>query len=97
MHDETQIRQLLDRIRATATDSFVVSISDHVAGYFDELGITIEVDTYTKDSQVAALSRKLAALLLPEQLPSKWMVMFSRNGQSAGVLFPDGMFTGPEP
>jgi hypothetical protein len=92
MFDEIKIRELMDKVRAASSEPFVVSVSDHFAGYFDELGITVELEMGFKGSQVAELAKKLAAILLPEEVPFKWIVMFFCNGKPAHYLFHDGSF-----
>ena len=63
-------------------------------GYFDELGITVALKADTSDAQVQKLKDKVFAALSQVAMPFQWMVIFQRDGEGAGTLFPDGLFTG---
>jgi hypothetical protein len=73
-----------------------VQISEHFAGYFDELGITITLKRDTSDAEVRELKDRILAALSRVSLPFTWLVFFQRDGNGAGVLLPDGLFTGEE-
>lgn len=93
MYDQHRVALLVTAIRSTLSDPSVVGISDHFAGYFEEVGITITVKPDTPDQHVRTLKEKLAPALLQHPQPFKWMVMFHRAGKQIAVLFPDGLFT----
>ena len=90
MHDQLRIALLMSALRSTLSDPFVLGVSDYLAGYFDELGITVTVKPDTADEQVRELKRKIAPVL-SQQLPR--LVMFQRQGKQIAVLFRDGLFT----
>jgi hypothetical protein len=69
-------------VRAIASQwPFVTSVSDHFAGYFNELGITLEINCETRDEDLIRLQNELLAYLnrfWSEEKPEfSWMVMFS--------------------
>jgi hypothetical protein len=94
MYDKSKIVRLMARVREVANQPFVLTVSDHFAGYFDELGITIAVKPDTSAAQIVNLKDRISPVLASAQLPCKWMVMFTRGAKSVGELFPDGLFTG---
>jgi hypothetical protein len=93
MYDHSRIEQLVLALRSALSDPCVVGLSDHFAGYFDELGITVSVKPETSDEHVRMLKEKIAPVLFQHPQPFKWMVMFQRGGKQIAVLFPDGLFT----
>ena len=93
MYDQQRIALLVSALRSTLSDPSVVGVSDHFAGYFDELGITITVKPDTPDQHVRMLKEKVAPVLFQHPQPFKWMVMFQREGKQIAVFFPDGLFT----
>ena len=88
-----RIALLVTSLRSTLSDPLVVGVSDHFAGYFDELGITITVKPDTPDEHVRTLKEKIAPILFQHPQPFKWMVMFQREGKQIAAFFPDGLFT----
>ncbi len=92
MYDQTQVARVVGVVRVTLRSDAVVSVTDHFAGYFDELGITVTVKPTTSQQEVLSLKDKAASVLLQQSLPFKWMLMFYRDGKQVGVLFPDGLF-----
>jgi hypothetical protein len=50
MYDKSRIALLMSAVRSALSDPFVLEVSDHFAGYFDELGITITVKPETPHS-----------------------------------------------
>ena len=93
VYDRSQVNAFTTAIRAALSDPNVVDVSDHFAGYFDELGITIMVTPETPDDQVRSLKERIEPLLFQNRQPFQWIVMFHRGGKQIGVLFPDGLFT----
>src|SRR5438309_784921 len=96
MYDQSKVDELLSAIRSGAKSDCVEKVSEHFAGYFDELGITISVKADTPDEEIRDLKNRITAVLSRFESPFRWMVLFQRDGKSAGVLFPDGLFTGAE-
>jgi hypothetical protein len=92
MFDQSRIVALMSALRSALSDPLVLEVTDHFAGYFDELGITITVKPETSDEQVRELKQKIAPVLSRQQ-PFQWLVMFRRQGKQIAVLFPDGLFT----
>ena len=82
----------LSAVRA-ATTEYGVQISEHFAGYFDELGMTVALKSDTSDAQVRELKDRVFAAVSRVSMPFRWIVFFQRDGEGAGVLFPDGLFT----
>jgi hypothetical protein len=93
MYNRSQVAVFTTAIRAALRDPSVLDVSDHFAGYFDELGITITVKPETPDDQVRSLKEQIAPVLFQSNQPFQWIVMFHRGGRQIGVLFPDGLFT----
>jgi hypothetical protein len=90
--------QLMAAVRTLLSNQpSVLSIADHFAVYFNELGITVELAPNISDAEVALLKDEVAAILIGTTLPFAWILRFRRNGKSAGELFPDGFFTGERP
>jgi hypothetical protein len=76
----------VDRITAgvrmiASRREFVISVSDHFAGYFNELGITVAITADARDENVIELQNDLLAFLdsfwAKEAPEFRWMVMFS--------------------
>jgi hypothetical protein len=94
MYDHSKVDELLSAVRSAKSDH-VLRISEHFAGYFDELGITVSVKADTSDDEIRDLKNQIATVLSRLEVPFRWMVLFERDGgEGAGVLFPDGLFTG---
>ena len=93
MYDRSQVALLTTAIRTAISDPSVLEVSDHFAGYFDELGITITIKPDTPDDQVRTLKERIEPVLLGSHQPFQWIVMFRRGGKQIGVLFPNGLFT----
>lgn len=92
MYDRLKVEEVVSAVRAVTTDH-AVQISEHFAGYFDELGITVALKNDTSDSQVRELKDRILATLSRVSMLFRWMVLFQRDGQGGDVLFPDGLFT----
>ena len=92
MYDGSQVKQLVARVREAAERSCVLQVSEHFAGYFDELGITILVTPEASDDDIRALNERIAPILLNSRVPFKWILVFKRGGKQAAVLLPDGLF-----
>lgn len=80
---------------------FVASVSDHFAGYFNELGITLVIDPNVRDEDLISLQNELLAYLdkfWAEEKPDfKWMVMFSDGTQTmVPLVLGDGLRTSTE-
>ena len=90
--NQSHLAPLTSAVRAAISDSCVISVTDHVAGYFDELGITITVKPETPDDQVRMVKEKITPALFGSRQQVKWVVIFQRGGKQIGVLFPDGLF-----
>ena len=93
MYDRSQVEVFTKTIRTALNDPCVVDVSDHFAGYFDELGITVTVKPETPDDQIRSLKERIAPVLFQSHQPFRWIVMFLRGGKQIGVLFPAGLFT----
>ncbi len=93
MYDPAKVDEILTAVRGLKSNC-VQQISEHFAGYFDELGITVSFKNDTTDDSIRDLKNKISTRLSGFHSPFRWMVAFQREGKSAGVLFPDGLFTG---
>ena len=93
MYDPAKVEEILTAVRGSKSDC-VQQVSEHFAGYFDELGITVSVKDDTTDDSIRELKNEISTTLSRFDTPFRWMVAFHREGKSAGVLFPDGLFTG---
>jgi hypothetical protein len=94
MYDQSKVAEFVSAVSSAAISNCVLQVSEHFAGYFDELGVTILVKGDTSDDELRGLKNEIALRLAPLQMPFRWMVLFRRGEKSAGVLFPDGLFTG---
>lgn len=95
MYDDPQIAEMVSAVRRVAISDRVLQVEEHFAGYFDELGITVSVESDTSDDDIRDLKNRIAPQLARFDMPFKWVVLFQRDGELAAVLFPDGQFTGP--
>jgi hypothetical protein len=95
MYSQSKVDEAVSAVRRIATGSLVLKVSEHFAGYFDELGITISLDGSASVDEIRDLKNRVAPELIQMKMPFQWMVLFEKDGKSAGVLFPDGLFTGP--
>jgi hypothetical protein len=94
MYDNKAIQPLMAKLREAAKGSLVISVTDHFAGYYDELGITINVHGDAPEDQIAALRRQVYAVMTQANVPFKWMVMFRQGRKSVGELVPNDPFGG---
>jgi hypothetical protein len=94
MYDEKVIPPLIAKLRQAAKPPLVLSVTNHFAGYFDELGITIEVHPTASNEQIAELRRQIYAILSRTTIPFKWIVMFRQGKKSVGELVPNDPFGG---
>jgi len=92
MYDQQQAATLVLGVRRAANHPRVLEVSEHFAGYFDELGITITVRPETSQEEIAGIKDQVAPVLLNARVTFKWMLMFRRDGKQVAVLFPDGLF-----
>ena len=72
--------------------TFVETLEDHYAGYWDELGLFITLRDDAIDSDVIVLRNDLLNFL-KSALPIgnadfKWQVAFARSGKTIEVVFP---------
>jgi hypothetical protein len=89
MYDDKAIQPLMAKLREAAKGSLVISVTDHFAGYYDELGITINVHGDAPEDQIAALRRQVYAVMSQANVPFKWIVMFRQGRKSVGELVPN--------
>jgi hypothetical protein len=86
------VDQVLDDVRVIADWPFVRSVEDHFAGYFNELGITINLTDDASNFDVIQLRNKVLAYLknasVELELEFTWQVSFWRNLQQIVLLFP---------
>ncbi|RYY86589.1 MAG: hypothetical protein EOO15_14090 [Chitinophagaceae bacterium] len=84
--------RLLSDVREIAKKPFVLSVEDHFAGYFKELGITVRLAIETTDSEIIALRNELLTYLSQafseQKLEFTWQVDFRRGTDQAALLFP---------
>jgi hypothetical protein len=80
MYDEKVIRDLVARVRYAAGPT-VVSVEEHFAGSWDELGITITLEPGVSDDQVEELRVRIHEVMYLRSLPFTWIVMFQRGGE----------------
>ncbi len=96
MYGKNRVDEIIISLRRILSGPNVVSVKEHFAGYFDELGITVELTSESTHEDLLALKEKAASYLLPGvplgKEPFKWMQKFRRVGKEEGILFPDGMF-----
>jgi hypothetical protein len=96
MYDQPRINEFVSAICSSANSDCVEQVSEHYAGYFDELGITVSVKASTSDDDIRELKRKISSVTSRFEVPFRWIVLFQRNGKPAGDLSPDGLFTGAQ-
>ena len=84
--------KLIGDVRLIADKPFVESVSDHFAGYFNELGITVSLAPDADDEEVIALQNQLLAYLdgyWEQEHPAfTWILMFSRGAEEMRSIFP---------
>src|SRR5258708_10390405 len=84
--------RLIADVCAMAERPFVETVENHFAGYFDELGITINFRSEARDEEIISLQNELLELFNStyDVRPSgfTWLVRFSRGGKSLRSLFP---------
>src|ERR1700681_1290968 len=84
--------RLIADVCVIADRPFVEAVENNFAGYFDELGITVNLRPEASDEDVIALQNHLLALLnstYEVRSPGfTWLVKFSRDGKSLRSLFP---------
>ena len=85
-------KRITGQVRLIAEKSFVVSIEDHFAGYFNELGFFITVSDEAPDSAVIDFRNELL-VYLKQALPSgtapfSWQVGIVRKGKTIEIIFP---------
>ncbi|WP_156383503.1 hypothetical protein [Pseudoxanthomonas sp. Root65] len=89
-------------VRAIAMQwPFVTSASDHFAGYFNELGITLTIASDARDDDVLSLQNMLLAYLdsfwAKENPDFTWVVMFSDETKAiVPLVLGDGPRSGSE-
>ena len=81
--------RLLDDVRAISDKPIVRSVEEHFAGYFNELGITINLTDDAADSDVIELRNALLTYLGGVSLDFTWQISFWRNLKQIALLFPD--------
>ena len=90
MYDEQQVQAAVAGVTRISTRPGVVSVRDHFAGYFDELGIWITVADDASDESVISLRNEIAAFLETAisrtESSFKWIVTFGRRGQTVEVI-----------
>jgi hypothetical protein len=89
-HDRlTPEQQLEDEVRRLADHPCVDSVSDHFAGAYNELGLTIHLTPASSDTDYWALRETLLdALPTPSAGTTIWMLIFNRDGKIVGTAFP---------
>ena len=79
-------------VKSLSDRPFVESVSDHFAGYFNELGLTLTFASDARDEDVIALQNDLLEHMnrfWGEQKPSfTWMLMFSRGDEKMLPMLP---------
>ena len=84
--------RVIAEVRVIAARPCVVSLGDHFAGYFNELGIFVGVADDAQDSEVIDLRNAMLAYLdmvLPEESALfKWQVGIKRDSKTIEVIFP---------
>ena len=85
MYDEKAVRDVVARVRYAAGPT-VISVEEHFAGYWDELGITITVEPSTSDDQIEELRVRILETMYLRPLPFLWIVAFQRGGKRVDVL-----------
>jgi hypothetical protein len=97
-HEQGQLERmsvgarLIAEVCVIADRPFVEAVENNFAGYFDELGITVNLRPEASDEDVIALQNQLLAFFNStyEVRPPgfTWLVKFSRGGKSLRSLFP---------
>jgi hypothetical protein len=84
--------KVLAEVRVLADKPYVRSVDDHFAGYFNELGITINLNESTTDQEIIALRNSLLEYLekvgKEEKIEFTWQVAFWRGLVQVALLFP---------
>ena len=85
MYDEKAVRDVVARVRYAAGPT-VISVEEHFAGYWDELGITITVEPTMSDDQIGEIRVRILEAMHLRSLPFIWIVMFHRGGKLVDTL-----------
>jgi hypothetical protein len=91
-YNEATYADAVSKAKGLCDRWFVESLEDHYAGYWDELGLYINLRNSAVDAEVIELRNGLL-MLLEQMLPKgnadfTWQVGFVRSGKTIEVLFP---------
>jgi len=91
-YDESLYNQVVSKAKSLCNRSFVEDVQDHYAGYWDELGLSVELRDNATDLETLTLRNDLLRMLdgiLPKGNPKFcWQAAFRRCGDTIEVLFP---------
>jgi hypothetical protein len=92
MYDDAKVKTAIAGVEKLANGPAIVSVENHFAGYFNELGFSIFFSESATDSEIISVRNELLAYLgtlLPKDSgPFLWQVGFRRKGKTIEVLFP---------
>ena len=90
--DENKVDEVVATALKLANQSFVISVEDHYAGYWDELGFSVFLKEDATDSDIIHLRNQLLSYLnsvLPKGNPYfSWVVGFRRKKETIEVIVP---------
>ena len=96
MYNERLINAVLERLPELVGDRHFKGIEDHYAGYFDELGITINLTLETSAEQFEIIACRTLRYLndaIPDRTGElKWTLSFYQSLQRVGLFFPGNDF-----
>jgi hypothetical protein len=84
--------RLIADVCVIADRPFVEAVENNFAGYFNELGITVNLRPEASDEDVISLQNELLAFFNSayelKRSGLTWLIKFSRGGKSLRALFP---------
>ena len=93
VYDEHRVSRVLGSVKAISSKyACVKEVQDHYAGYFDELGLTIQLESGTASDEWHSAATELL-LYLNKDLPKgndafSWMLFFYQDLTQVGLFFP---------
>jgi hypothetical protein len=91
-YDEALANDVIEKVKAIATLPFVKNVEDHYAIYFDELGLTVNIEDAASENEWEPLAEQLITYL-NNVLPKGnhqfcWVLSFYRSIEQVGLFFP---------
>lgn len=91
-YDEELVNTIVEGVKAISTLSFVKDIEDHYAIYFDELGLTVNIQDGSPENEweplVGQLIDYLNSVLPKGNHQFCWILSVYRGIEQIGLFFP---------